>query len=404
MADKSGLEPFWQRPDSSPDVMDSMNQFFINAKRPRSPIDVGPAPLNTFPPSTDNFPDAQTSVNQQNVEAPQLQGMDAVQSMVDPGIMAQLQSQMAWANSPEMRKRQQQAYDASLAAQQEQQKAIAGQEANLQKIEAMPNQVNMQPLNSLVDTWTGSNFAQNYKQPETPQEVARKLYDLRDKLITQKKGLTAEHVALLKSMPNPMQSALGMARLNNQGTMIGFKQDAQSAQAAQAIQSHPLMVESNRQLGFINRDKHTIEGGAMITPQMLHEISNGIAAALGGGKSVGLGISEQQDLSTSQTKIAKLESYLENAPKEGASPAVKKQILDTLDRLEAAYGQYQGNLAKKLSVGKSYLHNPQARTSIQNVVNSYQPKDIKTQSQPNDFHSMSDEDLEKAYKAKMGIK
>jgi hypothetical protein len=176
------------------------------------------------------------------------------------------------------------------------------------------------------------------------------------------------------------QGMLGMAgaRLQQGERRLGMQQDNQAANAAGKLDSNPIMQSTQRQLNQIGIDRHTIQSAPMITPQMLHEVGNGIAMALSGGKAVGLGMAEMQSLSTLQTKYAEALQKVTNAPQEGASPEIKQQILDTLDRLEDAYKKVQGAMAKQKAVGLNYSHNPAAQQALQQKVDSYQSPE-KTQ-------------------------
>ena len=151
--------------------------------------------------------------------------------------------------------------------------------------------------------------------------------------------------------------------------------DAQAAEAAAKVDSNPLIQSSQRQLNQINIDKHTLQSTQVITPQMVHEIGAGIAAALNQGKSVGLGQMEMQDMATSQTKLAQIEQMILNKPENGASPEIKQQMLDTLDRLGDSYAKVQGATAKKLAVGRNYSHNAAAQSALSDKVQTYQPQD-----------------------------
>jgi hypothetical protein len=157
----------------------------------------------------------------------------------------------------------------------------------------------------------------------------------------------------------------------NQDRNFGMKQDNQAKGAAEDLDKNPLLQASQRQINQIGIDKHTLQSTDVITPQMVHEIGAGIAAALNQGKQVGLGQMEMQDMATSQTKIAQLEQMLTNAPKNGASPEIRQQMIDTLNRLEDSYRKVQAQTAKQIAVGRNYAHNPAAQAALQDKINSY---------------------------------
>lgn len=321
---------------------------------------------------------------------------------------------MELVNSPEKKALLKQLAEKSQAAVDQQAQGIIQNEDSLKQIEANGPEINYTPGNTLIDQWTGSQFSKNYKAPQSKQEYLEKLLTLKDSIQKQKQGLTTEQINLLKSQlaGGGIKELMGLTRVGQRDAQIGQRDDVIAAQAAQSVHNHPLMQRATAQLAQLNIDRHTVEASKIITPQMLREISNGIAMALSGGKQLGLESGNTQDLSTLQTKTARFEQYLSNHPQDGASPAVRKQIVDTLNRLEDAYGKYQHGLAQKITVGKTYQNSPQAQAAIKAAVDSYTytpkpqepekaPKKTKAP-QAQDLNSLSDEELTKLYQQKMG--
>lgn len=276
-----------------------------------------------------------------------------------------------------------------------------GVQQNEQSIEGIKKQAALRPLAQLSDQWFGGNSAGNYASPED-------LAKLQQGLQQQRQGLSSEEIALLKNQMGQTDMnallksyALGQ-RLDQRGQSLGIQDDKLAAQAAERVNSHPLIQKTTQQLGQIQIDRHTIETSPMVTPQILHEISNGIANALSGGRGVGLGMASMQDLSTAQSRIAQFEQYITNHPQEAASPAIKKQVVDTLNRLEDAYGLYQEKLAQQIVQGKSYRHSKQAQESQKSAAAQfkYAPKFQGNEAHPVD--QMSDQEVIKAYNKKMG--
>lgn len=166
--------------------------------------------------------------------------------------------------------------------------------------------------------------------------------------------------------------ALAGRKVDQADQRLGIQKDNQAASAAGAFDKDPLMQSTQRQLNQIGIDRHTLQNAKIITPQMVHEIGAGVAMALSGGKAVGLGQMELQDMGTAQTKLAALEQMLTNEPQNGASEPIKAQIVDTLDRLEDSYKKVQSARVNQLKVGKNYSNNPSAQQAIQQKVQSYQ--------------------------------
>lgn len=169
--------------------------------------------------------------------------------------------------------------------------------------------------------------------------------------------------------------AQGQAKIDQGNQRIAMQKDNQANTAVGALDKDPLLQSTQRQINQIGVDKHTLSSVQTITPQMVHEIGAGIAAALNQGKSVGLGQMEMQDMGTLQTKIAQAEQMLMNKPENGASPEIRQQMMDTLDRLSDAYQKIQGTRAKQVQVGRTYAANPAANSAIEQKVQSYQPAD-----------------------------
>lgn len=169
------------------------------------------------------------------------------------------------------------------------------------------------------------------------------------------------------------QQIKGQGIANAMNARVGVQQDNQTAHATDIIDKHPLIQRTTAQLAQLGVDKHTLASSPVVTPQILHEVSNGIASAMNGGRGAGLGMSQMQDLSTLQTQIASLAQRLTNSPKDGASPEIKQQAIDTITRLEQAYTNYQGNLANKIAQGRNYAHNANATQAVKDAAAKYQP-------------------------------
>lgn len=222
-----------------------------------------------------------------------------------------------------------------------------------------------------------ATFNMMVKAKMLDQDAADKMSENLDKMNGYQVGQMLETNPALKQTSDVMKSQAMMAlmgqRIANQSAGIDLRRDDQAANAAGKFDNDELMKASSSQLQQIQIDRHTIQSSPTITPQMLHEISNGIASALNKGKAVGLGMAEMQDLSTSQTKWAALMQQITNSPQDGASPEIRKQVLDTLDRLEDAYQRTMGSRAKQLAIGKEYASNPKAQKAVKDKVQSYQP-------------------------------
>ncbi len=354
MANLSGVPQF----GFGSDVPFEDEPFVVNAKRRQGmSVPSEPMPIDLSPPT-------QEDINQaSNIPS-------ALSQAANPdyyqNILAKMNSPEYQALQKELRDRSQQAIDSQAAG-------VAQNEKDLNDLKSKGQSINWAPAISFVNSQTGSKIDQGY-QSENPDEYKQKVMGLQNALQAQRQGLSKSQIDAIKdqlNMMNPLKNMAPLARLDQRGQMIGLREDAQAAQAAKDVHNHPLIQQTSKQLGQLAIDKHTIETSPIVTPQILREISNGIARALAGGSQVGLESSNMQDLSTSQTHLAALEQKLLNAPIEGASPAIKQQVVDTLNRLEQAYGKYQQNIAQRITVGKSYNHNKQAQHAQATAVGQY---------------------------------
>lgn len=187
-----------------------------------------------------------------------------------------------------------------------------------------------------------------------------------------KTGLTkilgSEGTSLMKMMAMmPLQKA----RLDIAQQGLGLKQDNQTVAASAAFDKDPLLQSAARQLNQIGIDRHTLQA-SVVTPQILDEVSKGISVILNQGKSTGLGESEKQSLATSMTAFAALKQRLLNRPEEGASPEIKAQAIDTLNRLEGALRKVQTFRTQQLKTGRNYAHNPAAQAAQDAKASSYE--------------------------------
>lgn len=155
---------------------------------------------------------------------------------------------------------------------------------------------------------------------------------------------------------------------------LNIKRDTQSEGAANKIHGDQLVKDMSSRQNQIAIDRHTLEGGGIITPQMLNELTQGVASALSGGRGASVHSSEMQEINNLQTQSAKLRSFIESKPEEATNPETKKQLIDVLSRLEDAYGTVRYRRAQQVGTGKTYKNNPDALKSMQDAIESYNPQ------------------------------
>lgn len=79
---------------------------------------------------------------------------------------------------------------------------LADMRKGLQDYLAQKQQVDLSPLAGLVDSWTGSKFAPNYKAPESPEERAAVAQKMRNMIQQGETGLSTEQSKYLTAKAN----------------------------------------------------------------------------------------------------------------------------------------------------------------------------------------------------------
>lgn len=92
-----------------------------------------------------------------------------------------------------------------------QKEALKKLEAEMEAQRAQGGETNLQPLTSLVDSWTGSNFTGSYKQPMSQEERKAKEFAMQDMLQKQRRGIADDEMGMLKIQ---LAEKLGVARAN----------------------------------------------------------------------------------------------------------------------------------------------------------------------------------------------
>lgn len=172
-----------------------------------------------------------------------------------------------------------------------------------------------------------------------------------------------------------MKGDASMVLAGIRGEAVNNQRDRIAANAADHFDKDPILTKINKQKQQIDLDKHTLENSSTLTPQMLNEVQQGIANAIAGGGSAGLGKTEQIEIQTARQKIAELQQKFTSDPTPVNDPALIQYFHDTLDRLGGAYDRNAYSRAQQIFKGRSqgYKSNPAAISVMQDKVDSYKP-------------------------------
>lgn len=116
-----------------------------------------------------------------------------------------MQKYLQTLQSPDYQKKLKELSDRSKQAIEEQRSGLQQNEALANQLEPKAQSMNLAPALQLADAWTGSNLSHGYV---TPDQYKEKLLSLRNQIQSQRKGLTDEELALLKSQTSGDMSPL----------------------------------------------------------------------------------------------------------------------------------------------------------------------------------------------------
>lgn len=173
------------------------------------------------------------------------------------------------------------------------------------------------------------------------------------------------------------EKALGMKPIAD-ARMAGVEnqKDRIAAQAADHFDKDSILTKINKQKQQIETDKHTLDGAnGRLTPSIINEVQQGIANAISGGGSAGLGKTEQVEIQNVNQKIAQLKQKFESGVQYVDDPELINYFHGVLDRLGQAYDKNAFQRASQIFNGRSkgYKSNPAAVQVMQDKLESYRP-------------------------------
>lgn len=215
---------------------------------------------------------------------------------------------------------------------------------------------------------------------------------------------TSPVVKSLTGMAEAQTKANAMLPLA-QARMAGVdnQKDRIATSAADHFDKDPILIKIDKQRQQIALDKHTLEAsGGHLPVQLLNEIQQGLANAISGGGSAGLGKTEQIEINNSSTKLTGLLQKLSPGVKYVDDPELAQYLGAQLDRLGNGYDNNAFQRAQQIFKGRAqgYKSNPAAVQVMQDKVEGYRPQQAQPQSGAGPGGAMSFEQFMASKKGK----
>lgn len=241
----------------------------------------------------------------------------------------------------------------------EQKAGVAKNEKALNDFQNQGPAFNYQPLNSLVDAWTGSKFGQNYTQPMSPEERQQKLMTLNDALLKQKQGLTTDQLGLLKSLTMPSLANLDLRTENAAGKI------AQKFTNDKIIQPAQLAVNgADRIQGLLDNVK---SGKLVDTGQFLNNLSQEVAKLETGKQNFAEGSAERSAYETAYGDVARIAQKITANPQSVDMPKLLDQLQKSIYEMR---NSYVNNIHQQANILKTNYSNPQLSAAQDQAINS----------------------------------
>ncbi len=254
-------------------------------------------------------------------------------------------------------------------------------QAYINQIAGTPTKIDFSPLAAYVDSnMPGSHLYQAAiaNRGMTDDDKDKLLFQLQNQLQSGKQAVTKDQLDALGEMSRSQYQNATLQHLANMdktnaikaqsyGGRVQVRMDNQSKTAGDIFDKDPLLVELRRRSNQIGVDSYTLQqaaqAGAAIPPQIMDELTTGVATAIQGSKSVGLGSAEKQELESMQKDAAKVVGY-GGTPVNALTPDQRQFLQDTLDRIDRSYAMVAARRGTALANGRHYQFNPQANATV----------------------------------------
>lgn len=204
----------------------------------------------------------------------------------------------------------------------EQKKGIDASEEALAAYANSPTETDMRPLLSLVDSWTGSNFAKGIKPPTTPEEKQARVAQLQDLIAKRKGDLAKTQGQLLKQAGGGMKPETLMRLLGVQGRaderLLQKTEERIDKDTTKALES---MTKMDSTFNQIQQSLASGEVGQIVP--MLSQVARNISGEKG--------VLTDKDIKRTLTRSLKMDwtmvqSYLQSDPRAKVDPRVVEAL------------------------------------------------------------------------------
>jgi hypothetical protein len=376
--------PGLSNPGTPPGLMDFLNP--ANAPVPEMPTS---APMSRMTPEQQQAIDEelfkQAQVAEEADEMPEV----TPEQLADPYYSASQALQQGNADLAAAMKVGEQNY---AEAQMAQQGEVDKLKEAMARYQSADQPFDYRPLAAFVDAQFGgggvySKLAADMA-PESANDRLKNVAGLQKAIIDAQGGLTKAQLEAMKNKLTQMgymserEAKLEMEKLkakqaerSGASRRAAVQEDNLRAKAADLFDKDPLIRRIRTQHQQIAIDLHTLDA-PILTPQVLREIEAGLARAISGGGAVVAEVQiRKQEFQSAYQELVNLKQQITNNPQDINSPAVRKQLKVTLERLKEAYEINMANQANTLRQGrdKVYLNNTTAKQVMDDKVKAYQP-------------------------------
>jgi hypothetical protein len=302
--------------------------------------------------------------------------------------------------------------------------------AGLAKYAGESRGIDFSPLAAFADSLSPNSHLREVAMAMAPESAAQKtknMQEMQAKIAQMQGEIPGQELEALKNKLAQMgymderQNKLEIAKIMAEAKLAGSSagqgragtaQDRLALQATTSIHNDEIIKQTQKQIAQMAIDRHTIETAKEITPQMLDEIQKGIANAISGGRSASVSDTEHMRMTNLETEYAKFMQKVKSKQIDVNAPEMKQYLRDVIERLDEGYkiNAYARAQQKEKGSSSAFMHTPHAVKAMHEAVESYNPANMKTKHYssggdlPDNFDSMSDEEITKLYNEKFGGK
>lgn len=225
--------------------------------------------------------------------------------------------------------------------------------------------MNFTPLANLADYENAkqglqTNLGKGYQVPMTAQ-------DMQDKLFAREQGLQKDREGVIKGWAEGQRAKALTNR--SDAIMARFKlaQEKEAGHQTDIIEQDPIILASNQGLAQISKDRALVSNpNEIVSPQVLSEITKGLANIVAGKGGATLHDTENQEIKNLETEAAKLKQYLTSKPANALQePATRQMLIHIMDRLEKSNRIIIEARTRKRLEGKNFSNNPNIQSALQ---------------------------------------